>query len=451
MPSKFSGENGQSALRWLRTLKYELPGDLTSNQWLEYVDGLLEGEAARWADQHPRVRKMMKEEHLKADHNKEEDVKVFEDALKRRFPSTTEAQEEALIQQPKEPLDNYYRRTETSLHIAGGVDRDEKPPPTSEESNILVERIEAYVHGLHDPELRQHIRAWYEREKDSGRIHHRGLFEYHMTTKAKLEEFEIQRERNQQTSINAGVGDPVRTFGELQAIASRPTFTFGRLAQDPINPFINLSRSNGGPSTNFGTPILEQRSCNFGDINIHAPGGGLFGNPHQSHQSTTSSSSAPTSLFTDTNTNTNTSTPNASIFPTSTGFVAASSSSPFTRLSTTAPTTTSSPFGPFGPFRGPSATAPTKTTAPTPSIFANLPTPAPVREFPGGTAPIVHPLGADTMAPGGGLVDNTSQLGAAKTAESGNAGAKAEEDVVGAGEERSVAGAEGGDGAQEEG
>jgi len=44
MPSKFSGEKGQSALRWLRTLKYELPGDLTSNQWLEYVDGLLEGE-----------------------------------------------------------------------------------------------------------------------------------------------------------------------------------------------------------------------------------------------------------------------------------------------------------------------------------------------------------------------------------------------------------------------
>ncbi len=55
------------------------------------------------------------------------------------------------------------------------------------------------------------------------------------------------------------------------------------------------------------------------------------------------------------------------------------------------------------------------------------------------------------MTPGGGLVGNASQLGAAKTAESGNAGVKAEEDVVGASEEGSVASAEGGDGAQEEG
>ncbi len=58
------------------------------------------------------------------------------------------------------------------------------------------------------------------------------------------------------------------------------------------------------------------------------------------------------------------------------------------------------------------------------------------------------------MAPGRGLVDNASQVGetgAAKTAEIGNAGVKAEEDVVGASEEGSVAGAEGGDGAQEEG
>ena len=55
MLSKFSGHN-TSAARWLCTLKYELPSSFTPSQWLECVNGLLEGDAAVWADAHPRVK-----------------------------------------------------------------------------------------------------------------------------------------------------------------------------------------------------------------------------------------------------------------------------------------------------------------------------------------------------------------------------------------------------------
>ena len=75
MYTRFSGENGQSAARWLRTLKYELPPTFTAGQWLECVDGLLDGEAARWADMRPNVRKILSDEKLK--HAKNHDVDTF--------------------------------------------------------------------------------------------------------------------------------------------------------------------------------------------------------------------------------------------------------------------------------------------------------------------------------------------------------------------------------------
>lgn len=64
MYTRFSGENGQSAARWLRTLKYELPPTFTAGQWLECVDGLLDGTAARWADEQP-VKEILSDEALK--------------------------------------------------------------------------------------------------------------------------------------------------------------------------------------------------------------------------------------------------------------------------------------------------------------------------------------------------------------------------------------------------
>lgn len=43
----------------MRTIKYELPIEHNPGKWLERVDGLLEGDAADWADQHPMVKKLL--------------------------------------------------------------------------------------------------------------------------------------------------------------------------------------------------------------------------------------------------------------------------------------------------------------------------------------------------------------------------------------------------------
>ena len=59
MYTRFSGDNGQSPARWLRTIKYELPTTFTPSQWLECVDGLLDGKAAYWADKRPEVKNIL--------------------------------------------------------------------------------------------------------------------------------------------------------------------------------------------------------------------------------------------------------------------------------------------------------------------------------------------------------------------------------------------------------
>lgn len=82
MYTRFSGENGQSAARWLRTLKYELPPTFTAGQWLECVDGLLDGTAARWADEQP-VKEILSDETLKDAKNHE--VDIFKALLLSRF------------------------------------------------------------------------------------------------------------------------------------------------------------------------------------------------------------------------------------------------------------------------------------------------------------------------------------------------------------------------------
>ena len=157
MYTRFSGEKGQSAARWLRTLKYELPISFTAGQWLECVDGLLGGEAARWADVRPNVRKILSDEALK--HANNQDVDAFKALLISRFASAAENLEEVnhqmenLRQGSKESLHDYYRRAEDLLHALGG--RDDVGPVAldANERSILTRVIDRFVSGLDEEDL----------------------------------------------------------------------------------------------------------------------------------------------------------------------------------------------------------------------------------------------------------------------------------------------------------
>ncbi|KAK4690885.1 hypothetical protein P7C71_g6001, partial [Lecanoromycetidae sp. Uapishka_2] len=183
----FSGEKGHSALRWLRTLDHELPNHLTPNQWLKYVDGLLEGSAARWADQHPRIKKLLQDENLNADDGYNSDVKTFQHALCQRFkPSKIDEPLIFFSQQNNENLESYYRRAEARLHSLGGVDNDEDPD--EKEREVLVRVIGDFVKGLQHMGLREMMSRRYEVDKNSthGGIKLASLGEYYELSESKL-------------------------------------------------------------------------------------------------------------------------------------------------------------------------------------------------------------------------------------------------------------------------
>ena len=83
MYTRFSGEDGRSPARWLRTLKYELPPGFTAGEWLECVDGLLDGKAAHWADEQPAVRRIYSDVALELAKNHH--VDIFKALLISRF------------------------------------------------------------------------------------------------------------------------------------------------------------------------------------------------------------------------------------------------------------------------------------------------------------------------------------------------------------------------------
>ena len=163
VPHRFSGAGGVSAARWLRSLTYDLPAPLTPGQWLERVDSLLNDDAARWADQHPRVRRIMTDEYF--DDATEEDVEIFKKALMAAFPPepwpplyVCEAEEHlsSLAQGPFEDLEDYYRRTETILYALGSVDVVEAPL-TVTEAMTLMRVIEQFVLGLRNRSVRDAV------------------------------------------------------------------------------------------------------------------------------------------------------------------------------------------------------------------------------------------------------------------------------------------------------
>ena len=164
MHTKFSGSNGQNAHRWLRTLRYENPHITTvsPSDWLGIIDGLLEGDAATWADHHPRVKHILRAGSLKE--ATRADVETFKKALIARFPPvevTIGQSRPALIisspvleQAPNEDLDSYYQRTLIWLYQKNGVDLAEAPL-TEQEHNALKKTVRSYIAGLIDSQIRR--------------------------------------------------------------------------------------------------------------------------------------------------------------------------------------------------------------------------------------------------------------------------------------------------------
>ena len=154
MYTRFSGDNGQSPARWLRTIKYELPTTFTPSQWLECVDGLLDGKAAYWGDKRPEVKNILSDKNLK--HAKDHDVDTFKKLFLSRFAPADKGPEyvihlmENLLQNATESLEDYYRRAEDLLHAAGGKDGIDLAKLSDPERSILNKVILHYVNGLRE-------------------------------------------------------------------------------------------------------------------------------------------------------------------------------------------------------------------------------------------------------------------------------------------------------------
>ena len=164
MHTKFSGSDGQNAHRWLRTLRYENPQITTvsPSDWLGIIDGLLEGDAATWADHHPRVKHILRVGSLKE--ATRADVETFKKALIARFPpvEVTIGQSRpgliisspVLEQAPNEDLDSYYQRTLIWLYQRNGVDLAEAPL-TEQEHDALKKTVRSHIAGLTDDQIRR--------------------------------------------------------------------------------------------------------------------------------------------------------------------------------------------------------------------------------------------------------------------------------------------------------
>ncbi|KAK0513883.1 hypothetical protein JMJ35_003605 [Cladonia borealis] len=172
MHTKFSGSNGQNAHRWLRTLRFENPhfATVSPSDWLGIIDGLLEGDAATWADHHPRVKYILRTGSLKQ--ATRADVETFKKALIARFPPVEVRIDHSrpalnisspiLFQEPNEDLDSYYQRTLALLYQRNGVDLAEAPL-TEQEQNALKRTVMSYIAGLNDREIRREAdKVWTE-------------------------------------------------------------------------------------------------------------------------------------------------------------------------------------------------------------------------------------------------------------------------------------------------
>ncbi len=159
---KFSGK-GESAARWLKSFNHELvplkeSGKLTPKAYLDYLDLLLQLDAAKWAESNPEaVRLLATEEPTQAM------VDQFVSLLKQRFPAeaveeipvTFDAELAELRQQSAETITSYYTRTTSLMHKYGARDRSPLVILSLAEGSLLDTFLRTWIRGLTDASIKR--------------------------------------------------------------------------------------------------------------------------------------------------------------------------------------------------------------------------------------------------------------------------------------------------------
>ncbi len=259
LPSKFSGTDGVSAARWLRSLIHDLPADLSLSQWFSRVDSLLVSDAARWAEQHPRVRRMLTDEYYLHD---AADINTFTRAITARFPPVEKPtvkqarlQLMFLKQSQDETLDSYYRRAESLLYAVGGVDRHEGPLSHVEELG-LSKVLEKYIHGLCDEGLKENVILYHQQRTLQIDKNAPGLQEIHKYSKCHLEKSILIKES---LAVAHGAPEAPKAANQLSSAfppSSPPELSFSGLFGSSGNSHDSFTRSAYGSQSINGNLLL---------------------------------------------------------------------------------------------------------------------------------------------------------------------------------------------------
>ncbi len=266
MHTKFSGSNGQNAHRWLRTLRYENPQitTISPSDWLGIIDGLLEGDAATWADHHPRVKHILRAGSLKE--ATRADVETFKKALIARFPpvEVTIGQSRphliisspVLEQAPNEDLDSYYQRTLIWLYQKNGVDLAEAPL-TEQEHDALKKTVRSHIAGLTDDQIRREAeKVWIDSAASLS------LLQIHKLSKdKKLLKWLGEEQNRMETRLpSQAARDQTRNLTNIPGNSSDSavfTSNMGNVSLSP-NPRVNLE--------NLPKPNNEKLATGTGDL-----------------------------------------------------------------------------------------------------------------------------------------------------------------------------------------
>jgi hypothetical protein len=134
--------------------------------WLTCINGLLVGNAALWADHHPRVRQILAANNLGSVSHK--DIETFKTAFLARFPPARMTaglcrpslfgEPQTFAQDQSEDLGSYYQRALILLYEKGGVDMAEAPL-TEPEQEALNATILSYIEGLVDKDIHQGLES----------------------------------------------------------------------------------------------------------------------------------------------------------------------------------------------------------------------------------------------------------------------------------------------------
>lgn len=165
----FTGKSGQSAVKWMKKLEWELQqhsddGELISpSAYLKAVDLLLAEEAAMWAETTKCVAELIENPAPTKD-----TLAQFQALFAQRYPSKiseapvvsfdTEVSE--LQQAQDKTLLAYYKRTASFLSRVGGRDRPRTttvtptpPALTSIEESMLDSVVRSFTRGIQDPDV----------------------------------------------------------------------------------------------------------------------------------------------------------------------------------------------------------------------------------------------------------------------------------------------------------